>query len=719
MTQPMDWTPTVRDILGAEEDIDSTRVSNPAWIGLDMSFWESRWSTEEDYQRPWEHWMPNGSDWNKITLYRVRKDGDSTNFQLIRATVYFYEGGDNSPSKQAKLLVDTSRSIIDGIDTNQYLDPAMFRDVATRFRNVHDYLTGDGQTQLRSIYDEIENGGVIEGSAADAFAWAIRDMFLGMQQLGENISGRFLVDHNIYVNTGWPYVLDEAATEIDRFRDSLWNAWQAYTAWEHYDPNTLVDALLKSMEHQVDIADRLNYTGDGDRQEAWTFDFSWLFSSAGNATYDLIQQSEWVRLNDDLKQEWISHYDDLDQAAQVATRNLISSYNDLLAAFGRGVINLPHLPYPGTNPFGDGPGNENGFNGPGTGDIPPETGGSDGSVPPPSESGGFDGAGGGSGGIGGTEFGGGTGGLDGAGLGGAGGGSGSIGGTELGAGLDGPGGGPGSIGGTEFGGGSGGLGGTGLDGPGVGSGGGTGGLGGVIGTGMNTGAGLGTGGLGSSGRSGAVVGSGGSDDDTGAGLGTGGLAGGTPSPLDPDDLGFGGSSGSGGFGSGSTTGGDLGGFGSGSGLTPDRSGGFVLGPLGTPPAGYTPSGITNFPAAAVAGGALASGGQNIGGLPGAMAYPTPASDGGSTGAASSMGGMPFMPPMGGMGNSGNQNEKERERTTWLAEEEDVWGTDPDVTAAVIGREDVEPEPATRPARRPTQPRTTPPTYEPSRGRGTR
>jgi hypothetical protein len=41
--------------------------------------------------------------------------------------------------------------------------------------------------------------------------------------------------------------------------------------------------------------------------------------------------------------------------------------------------------------------------------------------------------------------------------------------------------------------------------------------------------------------------------------------------------------------------------------------------------------------------------------------------------------------MGGSG--GNQQEKERERTTWLAEDEDVWGTDPDTMPAVIGRED--------------------------------
>ena len=65
-----------------------------------------------------------------------------------------------------------------------------------------------------------------------------------------------------------------------------------------------------------------------------------------------------------------------------------------------------------------------------------------------------------------------------------------------------------------------------------------------------------------------------------------------------------------------------------------------------------------------------------------------------------MGGMPFMPPMGGTGAQSNQ-DKERERTTWLAEDEEVWGTDPDVAPAVVGRDalpdvDIE-EPTWQPA----------------------
>jgi hypothetical protein len=51
-----------------------------------------------------------------------------------------------------------------------------------------------------------------------------------------------------------------------------------------------------------------------------------------------------------------------------------------------------------------------------------------------------------------------------------------------------------------------------------------------------------------------------------------------------------------------------------------------------------------------------------------------------------MGGMPFMPPMGGMGGNG-RDKKERERQTWLSEDEKVWGTDALAGTGVIGRPD--------------------------------
>ncbi|MFG3420828.1 hypothetical protein [Micromonospora sp. NPDC048063] len=51
------------------------------------------------------------------------------------------------------------------------------------------------------------------------------------------------------------------------------------------------------------------------------------------------------------------------------------------------------------------------------------------------------------------------------------------------------------------------------------------------------------------------------------------------------------------------------------------------------------------------------------------------------------GGMPFMPPMmPGMGGAPQQGQdRDRQRSTWLKEDDKVWGTDPDCAPAVIGR----------------------------------
>ncbi len=60
----------------------------------------------------------------------------------------------------------------------------------------------------------------------------------------------------------------------------------------------------------------------------------------------------------------------------------------------------------------------------------------------------------------------------------------------------------------------------------------------------------------------------------------------------------------------------------------------------------------------------------------------PAASPGSGGSA-----VPFFPPMAGSSGMGTgSQQQERERTTWLAEKEDVWGTEPQVGPAVLGRD---------------------------------
>ncbi|WP_026422140.1 hypothetical protein [Actinokineospora inagensis] len=67
------------------------------------------------------------------------------------------------------------------------------------------------------------------------------------------------------------------------------------------------------------------------------------------------------------------------------------------------------------------------------------------------------------------------------------------------------------------------------------------------------------------------------------------------------------------------------------------------------------------------------------GLPGTVA---------SRDTSSGLGGMPFMPPMAGGGAGGNREEKERDRETWLSEDEEFWGTESQAGFGVLGHPDL-------------------------------
>jgi hypothetical protein len=99
-------------------------------------------------------------------------------------------------------------------------------------------------------------------------------------------------------------------------------------------------------------------------------------------------------------------------------------------------------------------------------------------------------------------------------------------------------------------------------------------------------------------------------------------------------------------------------------------------------------------------GGISAGGSVPGSLTGSAAgtgSASPVSSGafvpqaaGSSTATAGEGGFPMYEPMAGgmgmgMGGMGGQNQ-ERERTTWLSEDEDVWGTEPDVAPQVLGRD---------------------------------
>jgi hypothetical protein len=88
--------------------------------------------------------------------------------------------------------------------------------------------------------------------------------------------------------------------------------------------------------------------------------------------------------------------------------------------------------------------------------------------------------------------------------------------------------------------------------------------------------------------------------------------------------------------------------------------------------GSMPGGGTGMPSPAqVSGPAGLSGG--------------PGGAGAGSGSADGAGGVPFFPPMMGGQGAGGDKPEERQRQTWLAEDEGVWGTSVNVGSGVIGR----------------------------------
>ncbi|MEU5941630.1 hypothetical protein ABZ807_21140 [Micromonospora sp. NPDC047548] len=107
-------------------------------------------------------------------------------------------------------------------------------------------------------------------------------------------------------------------------------------------------------------------------------------------------------------------------------------------------------------------------------------------------------------------------------------------------------------------------------------------------------------------------------------------------------------------------------------------------------------GLSSVPGVSGSAGALSQDGfgRPVGG-PGGAGSGAGVTTGAGTGAGITQtspggmpfGGMPYMPGMPGMfGGTGQPNrDRDRQRSTWLKEDEKVWGTDPDCAPAVIGR----------------------------------
>src|SRR6266542_1326788 len=140
--------------------------------------------------------------------------------------------------------------------------------------------------------------------------------------------------------------------------------------------------------------------------------------------------------------------------------------------------------------------------------------------------------------------------------------------------------------------------------------------------------------------------------------------------------------------------------------TPLPAGGLGAGRLGAPGAGG--AGLRDRVGGPVTGADRAAlpDLRLSGGAPGADGT------GADGGAGSGAGGVPFFPPMAGGAGGAGEKPKERERQTWLSEDESVWGTGEEAGIAVVGwpggeqpydEEPLPPSRPVRPTRRPATP----------------
>jgi hypothetical protein len=532
---------------------------------------------------------------------------------------------------------------------NDVFKPKSFGDVGLALENVENWLESSAWTlhQMTKSIDQKASG--FSGSAADAFVTAVDNLHKRLGQLYTDMGG------NLKTSDGsaqdpvespvlaaptpygqekmWSGKVKSVAPEQQKFAKAMNEAFLAYKniAWQgsgNYNPGRLLDVLKQILlngpadMHAVPIS----ITGEAN------FDVI-------NGTYDLSSDAGWLTLDTGLKRIWTDQLNEFDKKMRLALKALkdvLDPITSVLDVFHN--VAASRLPQSSANDE-TGSGNTNipkidtsdlsniGTGSAGIGDL---SGGS-----------GTDGLGSGSeiGDLSGADSK-----IDG---------DSGLGDLDSGSGLD-------DLGsGSELG-----------D---LGSGSALGDLGTDIGGLNSSGSALGD--LGTDGSALGDLSSVGLDD-----LGSGSALGALP-VLSGLGLGSGLTGGGSGIG-GSSLGSGLGSLGSlGSNSSPSsKLGGSAIGPLaaealkgaGFDGTGLDESGLTGSSLGAGLNGSGSGSGSLGTGLDGSTA---------ATGSA----GMPFMPPMGGMGGGAGGENKERERSIWLEEDEDVWGTDPNLMPAVLGR----------------------------------
>ncbi|MFI6763623.1 WXG100 family type VII secretion target [Micromonospora sp. NPDC050417] len=687
MTQPnpptglndVTWEDGLMAVLKAEP-IDRNRFYDHPWISLV----DSRVIGVEDDVPP-----PGQNEFFAAHLINDAPNSGDLRYLLLRARVDWYVPySTHAPHEYFwNEFWNHSRDILAAPPTPLPLDPESFHRVAESMYNLAMWLD-DARAQLRTEIDDLDSGkSGFAGSAAQAYRESLVDLEQEMRLLRNDLES----------NKNWPEMLHKNGDAATAFSREVRRAWSEWSSTAINQPSEMIRRMLDQMAAQLatSLPDRPLELDFGGGTRLYRFTDPGVIATLDRDLHDYFL--ERVTL---LDQEMRTHFGNLRDSFDETSANLLDPLAAPLPSPG-GNGGGPNINGLNTGGLGGGGSNTNGLNTGGLGGLGTGGLGGGGSNTDGLNTGDLGGLGtGGLGGGGSNTDGLNTGDLGGLGTGGLG--TGGLGG--LGGGLDGS-----ELPGSSF---DGGLPGTGAGGSDLGGlGGSAGGPGVIPGGGLVGGPGLG-----------GLPSLGGGRPTTGRdepGVGSGGIGGGNgdfqegPSALDPDDLpsgidtgsggslpGLGGSSGSGiggslpGLDGGSSGAGGLAGipgdgaggdfFGGaagsdgtsdgwlgtgwkpGSGVAPP-TGGVQIGPLGTGGGGLGLAGLATAAAAGAAGGALASGAAGMSGM-GAPMMP------------------PMMPPMGGMG-AGGQQEKDRERKTWLTEEEEVWGTDPDVGPSVIGRDE--------------------------------
>ncbi|GAB2847459.1 hypothetical protein GCM10027176_58840 [Actinoallomurus bryophytorum] len=529
---------------------------------------------------------------------------------------------------------------------------------------------GDGMTSWADRLDSDDSG--FRGKAASLIQWRLKANGDGLADTYEQVNsrhGRPIAD-----------VVGEAATELAAFNATMSGRWNTAITLNIRDWVTnSIDGLMSSiMNYLIKVGIQLGQPGYVLNSFNSDVDAGKAYIRRVLAEYpkgNLLTADGWAKISQDFTNGLLSLLKTiLDETAQTAIASLSPKYvlatSSLIEITAPPTETPPHIPTDDGNGPPDGSGDGNippPPDGSGDGNIPPPDGGGDGNIPPPPDGGGGgdipppdgsggnvpppDGSGGGDGDLN----------LPADGSGGDGG-------------LNPPGGGDGPPADGAF-----------------------------VPALVPPGGGTGAGGDGSGSGNGVGPGADGAFDENGPGDGlitppdgSGDGGGGSLLPPGSDKSRAAlppGGDGSGGFGSdpgkdfdpggalgaGAGAGaGGLGGFGGANGGLGGAGNGFNgLGGLGAGGAGL---------GAGAGGGLSGLGGQFTGGSPGMNG-----AAGASGGSSGGEGGVPFFPPMmgGGAGGAGGEKPQERERQTWLSEDEEIWGTRVAVGSGVVGRLDEE------------------------------